>query len=236
MSIEFFESLSDDSEVELSGFRNDIFVDNPLNKDLMPKIRFTTDASEAAEAANAKSGNPLIVPDSVFYAEPAETVSESDENSVLSDLRGFQNDTYDIKVDSSEQTFSEISLSDEYCGSSSAALDIKINEATKHLTFAQEQLEKTIENGGSVITAMSMVNSAQKVLDSYIQQYGKAVMSEAKQTANNELSAKNGDMKLGSVSHAQHELEKAYESGNATRIHNAEKHLAHEKAKEAAKS
>lgn len=235
MGMEFNESLSDNAEVKLSGFQNDIFVDNPLNNDLMPKIRFSTDASEATEAANAKSGNPLIVNDSVFYVKSAEAVPESDENEVLSDLPGFQNDVYDIDIENHEQPSSEISISEEYCGPSSSALDIKINEATKDLTFAQEQLEKTIESGGSVLVAMSLVDNCQKVLDSYIQQYSKAVMAEANQNADIAFSAKSGDMKLGSVSHAQHELEKAYESGNATRIHNAEKNLAHEKAEEAAK-
>ena len=42
-------------------------------------------------------------------------------------------------------------------------------------------------------------------------------------------------MKLGSVSHAQWELEQAYNSGNKIAIENAKRDLAHEKAKEEAK-
>lgn len=158
---------------------------------------------------------------------------ESVPDTAGTELPGFLNEPLDITVDPMEQTDSP-DVSGEYYGLSSAALDIKIEKATHDLAFAKEQLDRAIERGGGVMTAMSLVESAQKLLDTYVEQQGKAAMAEAADT----MSAKAGNVeepRLGSVSHAEWELEQAYKSGNSIRIHNAEQKLAHEKAKEKSK-
>lgn len=244
MMYEDFEAVSDSSETKLSGFQNDVFVDDPMHKDLMPKIRFTTDANEAEEAAKADRSDPLHLPDSVFHVEPKE---DSGEAGGAKKSSGFQNDSFGITVENHEETPSGDASGDfpaDYCGPSSAALDIKIENAVKDLTFAQIQLEKAIENGTGVMTAMNLVESAEKLRDTYIQQHSKAVAAEARAAAErvtvaaseSALDAKGSDeVRLGSVSHATWELEQAYKSDNSIRIDNAERNLAHEKAKEAAK-
>lgn len=234
MYYESLESADQAGETKLSGFQNDRFLDNPMNHDLMPKIRFTTDAAEAEEAAGADRSDPFHLPDSVFYVEPKEGAEEAPEKKPAF-LPGFQNDAFDIKVLPKEAGDCAVSASGDYAGPSSASLDIKIEQATQRLTFAQEQLERAIATGTGVIAAMNAAETAQKLLDSYVEQHGVAVMAEAKQAANMVGAKSGGDVSFGSVSHAQWELEQAYESGNSIRIHNAEKNLAHEKAKEAAK-
>lgn len=229
------EAAEQANEAKLSGFQNPSFLNNPMNRDLMPKIRFTTDRAEAEEAAKADRSDPFHLPDSVFYVEPKEQ-GEGQKQKQQEFLPGFQNDTLDIHVAPTASSDAAPTVSgDTYVGPSSAALDIKIEQATRDLTFAQEQLELAIINGSGVITAMDRVDTAQKLLDSYVQQHGVAVMAEAKQAANLAGTKNGNNVSFGSVSHAQWELEKAYESGNSIRIHNAEKELAHEKAKEAAK-
>lgn len=237
MNFEMFDPPSDlpadSDELKLGGFQNEVFVDSPMLTDLTPKIRFTTDAQEAEQAAQADRSNPLDLPDSVFYVEPKEGADTGSDQ--LLPNSGFQNDSFNITVAPGPQGASD-GGGDAYCGPSSASLDIKIENATRDLTFAQLQLERAIETGTGVITAMQLVEHAQQVLDSYVEQHGQAVAAEAAQAAN--LSAKAGQddgPKLGSVSHAQWELEQAYKSGNSIRIHNAERDLAHEKAKEKAK-
>ena len=240
MSYEHFDPASDSDNIELGRFQNDLFVDNPMNTDLMPKIRFTTDAAEAAEAAKADRSNPLDLPDSVFYVEPTEDTDEED--SPQEEFSDFQNNSFGIRVRPTEQGSSGSdsgSGSGDYCGPSSAALDVKIENATRDLTFAQQQLERALETGTGVMTAMELVEHAQELVDGYVQQHAEAVQAEAKQAA--ALAAGPGKaeaaeaVKLGSVSHAEWELEQAYKSGNSVRIHNAERDLAHEKAKEKSK-
>lgn len=234
MYYESLESAEQASETKLSGFQNESFLDNPMNHDLMPKIRFTTDAQEAAKAAAADRSDPYHLPDTVFYVEPKEQAEDAAKKKATT-FDSFQNDTFDIKVAPKAASDCAAASSSDYAGPSSAALDIKIEQATRDLTFAQEQLERAIATGTGVITAMNLVEGRQKLLDGYIQQHGVAVMAEAKQAANYAGTKPEGNVSFGSVSHAQWELEKAYESGNSIRIHNAEKKLAHEKAKEAAK-
>ena len=236
MNCESLESITDDKELRLSGFQNDSFLNDPMDQDLMPKIRFTTDAAEAAEAAGADRSEPFDLPDTVVYVEAGET-REDDGEKKRPFLPGFQNETLNIKVENFERDVPGDTASGDYYGPSSAALDIKIEQATKDLTYAQEQLAEAIADGRSVITAMHLVENAQELLDSYVRQYGEAVAAEARQAASAVGAKAEGtdEVRLGSVSHAQWELEQAYESGNSVRIHNAEKELANEKAKEAAK-
>lgn len=238
-------------EIKLSEFQNPIFTEP---KNILPELRHITDAKEA-EAGEApvrrdfsgfsKFQNDIfvdprdtnILSEFRYTAEASETGADAAEAPVRRDFSGFkfQNDSFGIKVDDFEKYVPE--SSGDYCGPSTDALDIKIENAVKDLTFAQEQLARALATGTGVITAMSAVESAQKLLDSYEKQYAQAVAGEARQAAEN-VSAKSdeaGEVKLGSVSHATWELEQAYKSGNSIRIHNAERNLAHEKAKEAAK-
>lgn len=239
MSYEHFDPASDSDEVKLGRFQNDLFVDNPMNTDLMPKIRFTTDAAEAAEAARADRSNPLDLPDSVFYVEATE--DGDDEEGPKEEFSDFQNDSFGIRVRPMEQDGSDSGAGSgaDYCGPSSAALDIKIENATRDLTYAQQQLERALDTGTGVMTAMELVEHAQELVDGYVKQHAEAVQAEARQAA--ALAAGPGKaeaaeaVKLGSVSHAQWELEQAYKSGNSVRIHNAEQDLAREKAKEKSK-
>lgn len=235
MNYESLEPAGEAAETKLSGFQNDSFLNDPMQQDLMPKICFTTDAAEAAEAAAADRSDPMDLPDTVFYVEPKEA-AEGEAEKKAAFLPGFQNDTLDIKVEPMEGRPSGDTPSGDYVGPSSAALDSKIEQATRDLTYAQVQLAEAIANGTGVMTAMHVVETAQKLLDTYVQQHSVAVMAEAKQAANMVGAKSGGEVSFGSsVSHAQWELEKAYESGNSIRIHNAERNLAHEKAKEAAK-
>lgn len=234
MNYESLESAGESAGTKFSGFQNDSFLNDPMQQDLMPKIRFTTDAAEAAEAAAADRSDPMDLPDTVVCVEPREAAEGEAEKKVF--LPGFQNDTLDIKVEPVEGRPSGDTPSGDYVGPSSAVLDSKIEQATRDLTYAQMQLAEAIANGTGVMTAMHTVETAQKLLDTYVQQHSVAVMAEAKQAANMVGAKSGGEVSFGSsVSHAQWELEKAYESGNSIRIHNAERNLAHEKAKEAAK-
>ena len=53
------ETAADTSEdLKLSAFQNASFAEM-MENDLMPKIRFTTDAAEAAEAAQSDRSDPL---------------------------------------------------------------------------------------------------------------------------------------------------------------------------------
>lgn len=226
-----YESIESESpEIKLGGFQNEIFTDDPMNADLMPKLCFTTDAAEAEEAANADRGDPQKAPDIVFYVEPMEEADEGGKR--FADLPSFQNEVFDAQATNLEEA-----PASEYYGPSSASLDLKIDSATRSLTAAREQLEWAIKNGTGVITAMTRVESAQKLLDTYTQMYNKALEAESAQSASL-ISAKSddaGEIKLGSVSHAQWKLEQAYKNNNSIAIENAKRELAHEKAKEEAK-
>lgn len=234
-AMETAEAAEQVNEARLSGFQNPSFLNNPMQQNLMPKIRFTTDAQEAEDAAKADRSDPFHLPDSVFYVEPKEKAEDAAKKNPLP-FEHFQNDSLDIHVAPQAASDNAAAVSgDTYVGPSSASLDIKIEQATRDLTLAQEQLELAIINGSSVIIAMHRVDTAQKLLDSYVQLHSVAVMAEARQAANLAGTKMDENVRLGSVSHAQWELEKAYDSGNSIWIRNAEKNLAHEKAKGAAK-
>ena len=148
MNFEMFDPPSDlpadSDELKLGGFQNEVFVDSPMLTDLTPKIRFTTDAQEAEQAAQADRSNPMDLPDSVFYVEPKEGADTGSDQ--LLPNSGFQNDSFNITVAPGPQGASD-GGGDAYCGPSSASLDIKIENATRDLTFAQLQLERAIETG-----------------------------------------------------------------------------------------
>ncbi len=233
-------------EIKLSGFQNPIFTEP---KNILPELLEYAEARQAEGEAPvqrdfsgfSKFQNPVftepkdVLPELLEYAEARQAEGEPPVQRDFSGFSKFQNDSFGITVEDFEKGVPE--PTGDYVGPSTDALDIKIENAVKDLTFAQEQLARAIATGTGVMTAMSMVESAQKLLDSYEKQYAQAVAGEARQAAQN-VSAKSdeaGEMKLGSVSHATWELEQAYKSGNSTRIHNAERNLAHEKAKEAAK-
>ena len=245
---------------KLSAFQNPIYVEM-AEHDLMPKIRFTTDKAEAEEAAAADRSNPFDLPDSVFYVGPGKETAESAEETVPSDEatdasaekaavsvektpssfeRGsFQNESFGIDV--STFTHDTAEAGSEYVGPSPDAISIQMESDVRDLTFAQEQLAEAIARGTGVMQAMRNVESAQAVLDARMKLYNEAIAfraPEAPTAASSDAQASGSageEKKLGSVSHAEWELETAYKNDNKIAIENAKKNLAHEKAKEEAK-
>lgn len=166
-----------------------------LNADLMPKIRFTTDPEEAEAARNADRSNPLDLPDVVFYVGPKDTdgVPEVDADTGIPrltrdangsvDVTGiprFQNDLFVdtesvIALAREEERRAAASDGGSYVGPSVEELDFKIEEAVKSLTRAQINLEAAIANGSGVMSAQSVVESAQAVVDALLHQHEEAV-------------------------------------------------------------
>lgn len=122
----------------------------------------------------------------------------------------------------------------EYVGPSSQVLEMEVEQARKDVESAEARLETAIENGAGVISAMQVVESARRLLDTRIKQYNLAVAAENGVATMSGKQEGNGQG-LGSVSHAQWELEQAIESGNSIAIENRKRDLAHEIAKEEAK-
>lgn len=227
MNYEQFDTTPEAAEEpKLSAFQAPSFSDM-AGQDLMPKIRFTTDAAEADEAAQADRSDPFHLPDSVFHVgdgSKGDTPAEAP-------CGAFQNESFGIDV-SSFATDTAGAESGDYVGPSIESLDLKIENDVKDLTYAQEQLALAIERGTGVMTAMQNVENAQAVLDGHMKLYNEAIQFRPP-----EVSASLGEAKLGSsVSHAQWKLEQAYKDGNKIAIENAKRELAHEKAKKDAKS
>ena len=247
MHIEDFECVNEQQEdaaegIQQSAFQNPIWAD--MVHDLTPKIRFTTDASEAEAAAEADHSNPLDLPDTVFYVEPKESDAERPSSSATTEGYSFQNDSFGIDV----RTFQKdtAATSGEYAGPSPDSISLQLESDVQHLTFAQEQLAEAIERGTGVMQAMQNVESAQAVVDARMKLYNESIAfrppevtaTQGAPEADGDSAAQaedvGGKARLGSVSHAQWELEKAYDSGNQIAIDNAKRNLAHEKAKEEA--
>ena len=237
MNLEDFDTMPETDE--LGSFQNPIWAD-AASDDLMPKIRFTTDQAEAQEAAEADRSNPFDLPDAVFYVEPKEnTTGESPETGAT--RSSFQNDSFEVDVYVfQKETAGETG---EYVGPSPDMLNLRIENDVKDLTFAQEQLALAIERGTGVMQAMENVESAQNVLDAHMKLYNEAIAFRPVEvpdpdgetvTAEDITASDDSKTKLGSVSHAQWELEQAYKNDNKIAIENAKRDLAHEKAKEAA--
>lgn len=229
MNFEDLEITGEAPETEkLGAFQNPVWTESA---DLMPKIRFTTDQAEAEEAAQADRSNPFDLPDSVFYVEPKETAG--DQNEAAPEGTSFQNESFGIDV----STFTRDtggSASGDYVGPSPDAISLELESDVRDLTFAQEQLAVAIAKGTGVMQAMRNVESAQAVVDARMKLYNEAVAFRAPDPPKAPAGNAGEDAKLGSVSHATWELEKAYESGNSIAIDNAKRNLAHEKAKEEA--
>ena len=197
--------------IKLSAFQNPIYRE-PVN--LMPKIDYTdyiTDRTETKETADFPKGV-------------------------------FQNPSFEIDV----STFSH-----DQTETSPESILLKIDSDMASLLNAQIQLNHAIDRGTGVMTAMHVVESAQAVLDADRKLYNELISAEkaGAGTGTKDGNAQNpdsganggqqgadiGEKKLGSVSHAQWELERAYKSGSQVAIQNAKRHLAEEKAKEDAK-
>lgn len=225
-----FEDFDSDSE-----FLNPVFADM-AGENLMPKIRFTTDKAEAEEAARADRSNPFNLPDTVVYVEPRETTGEEKPEASFKG-ESFLNPSFGIEITPLDMEAAEAAAGSEYSGPSADAISLKLDNDVKDLTFAQEQLAIAIERGTGVMTAMQNVENAQKVLDAHMKLYNEAIKfrpPEVSVAAKAEI-ATTDEAKLGSVSHAQWELEQAYKNNNKIAIENAKRDLAHEKAKEDAK-
>ncbi len=125
----------------------------------------------------------------------------------------------------------------EYIGPSSKSLEWKIEQQENSVKRAKERLEQAIKNNSGVLTAMNVVDSEQRVLETMKKQYNTALEAESGIGVREEVfgDAEGEEKRLGSVSHAQWELETAYRQDNKVAIENAKRHLAHEKAKEEAK-
>lgn len=236
MSFENFDAVPEAvtdaaEEMKLSAFQNPSFTEM-AEHDLMPKIRFTTDAQEAVEAARTDRSDPFHLPDSVFHVEPSgDTAGEKPAFTPSS----FQNDSFGIDASKFTKDTAGAEGAGDYVGPTPDALNLKIENDVKDLTFAQEQLAIAIERGTGVMQAMRNVESAQTVLNAHMKLYNEAIKFRPPEVPAAAKAAETGEAKLGSVSHAQWELEQAYKSGNKTAIENAKRDLAHEKAKEEAK-
>ena len=248
MGLEFFdvkpEEVSETADSKLGSFQNPSFMEMS-GHDLMPKIRFTTDKAEAEEAAKADRSNPFDLPDAVFYVESKNDTNGSERETAVRD-GAFQNESFDIDV----STFTHDTTggaSGEYVGPSPDMINLQMESDVRSLTFAQEQLAEAIARGTGVMQAMRNVESAQAVLDARMKLYNEAIAFRAPDPpvavpielrdsgeAGASKEKADDEMKLGSVSHAQWELERAYNSGNRIAIENAKRNLAHEKAKEEA--
>ena len=241
MNFEDLETMNEAPETEkLGAFQNPVWTEST---DLMPKIRFTTDRAEAEAAAEADRSNPFDLPDSVFYVEAGENTGDKGETAP--EGTSFQNESFDIDVSTFTRDTGSGEGSGDYVGPSPDAISLELESDVRDLTFAQEQLAEAIARGTGVMQAMRNVESAQAVVDARMKLYNEAVAFRAPEApvaasgdagaAGEQGEAGRDEIRLGSVSHATWELERAYESGNRTAIENAKRNLAHEKAMEEAK-
>lgn len=174
-----------------------------MHTDLMPKIRFTTNPEEAEAAKHADRRDPLDLPDAVFYVGPKDTdgaegtdgVTGTDEAADVpkftrdgsddvdfAKISKFQNDTFvdgrSVAALASEEIRRQAESGGDqgqYAGPSLEAINFKLDEATKSLTRAQINLADAISRGSGVLSAQSMVESAQKVVDALLRQHEEAV-------------------------------------------------------------
>ena len=167
----------------------------------MPRIRFTANPEEAEAAKHADRSDPLHLPDAVFYVGPKDTgdaeagdVPGSDEAADVPKLTRddsgdvdfakipkFQNDTFvdnrSVAALASEEIRRQAESGGDqgqYAGPSLEAINFKLDEATKSLTRAQINLAEAIERGSGVLSAQSMVESTQKVVDALLRQHEEA--------------------------------------------------------------
>lgn len=247
MDFEFLDAATEDiselGDSKLGSFQNPVFTEM-MEHDLTPKIRFTTDKAEAEEAKMADHSNPLDLPDTVFYVEPTGEGAEEEEPGISRD-GAFQNARFGIEVDAGTHDAAGGSASGDYVGPSPDAINLQMESDVRDLTFAQEQLAEAIARGTGVMQAMRNVESAQAVLDARMKLYNEAIafrapdlpLSQGVDVGETESAKEAADQepKLGSVSHAQWELEQAYKNDNKIAIENAKRQLAYEQAKEDAK-
>lgn len=176
------EPVSDAAGVQSVGSRDLTFMEmyESMNHNLMPKIRFTTDPEEAAEAARADRSNPLNLPDSVFYVKPLNDSSKEEQSDPLPKSSGFQNPSFGIHVDNSDFV-SDVSsdMSGNYVGPSLESINRRIDSAKKQLAFAQEQLDRAMTENTGVLSATHLVESAQAQLDAVIRLYEEALKFNA---------------------------------------------------------
>ncbi len=232
------ETIPETADTKLGSFQNPSFTEM-LEHNVLPKTRYTTDKAEAEAAAQADRSNPFALPDTVVYVEPkGDADGDAAAHKSAAPLEGFtfQNPSFGIDVRTFTPETGE--ATGEYTGPSPDIINLQMEEDVKRLTFAQEQLAEAIERGSGVMTAMHNVESAQKVLDARMKLYNEAIRFRAPgapAVAAKAGTEESGEAMLGSVSHAQWELEQAYKNDNKIAIENAKRDLAHEKAKEAAK-
>lgn len=174
------ESVSNTASEQSVGSRDLTFMQmyESMNQNLMPKIRFTTDPEEAAEAARADRSNPLNLPDSVFYVKPSNDSPKEEQYDTLPKFSSFQNPSFGIQVDKSDfviDAVSDTSDNHNYVGPSLESINRRIDSAKKDLEFAQEQLNRAIANNTGVLSATHLVESAQAQLDSVMRLYEEAL-------------------------------------------------------------
>ena len=176
--------------------------------------------------------------------EPTGEGAEEEEPGISRD-GAFQNARFGIEVDAGTHDAAGGSASGDYVGPSPDAINLQMESDVRDLTFAQEQLAEAIARGTDVMQAMRNVESAQAVLDARMKLYNEAIafrapdppLSQGVDVGETEPAKEAADqeLKLGSVSHAQWELEQAYKNDNKIAIENAKRQLAYEQAKEDAK-
>lgn len=174
------EAISDTADPKLAGFQGPAFSEmlEIMEKDLTPKIRFTTDAAEAAEAAEADQSDPFDLPDAVFYVEATETAPEEKPAKPFPGGSSFQNSSF-VNVSEVILEAAREEPSGTYVGPSIESIDLKVEAATRDLTFAQEQLARALATGTGILAAQRNVESAQAVLDAALRLHEEAVKFRA---------------------------------------------------------
>lgn len=171
------EAISDTADPKLAGFQGPAFSEmlEIMEKDLTPKIRFTTDAAEAAEADRS---DPFDLPGAVFYVEATETTPEEKPAKPFPGGSSFQNSSF-VNVSEVILEAAREESSGTYVGPSIESIDLKIEAATRDLTFAQEQLARALASGTGILAAQRNVESAQAVLDAALRLHEEAVKFRA---------------------------------------------------------
>ena len=174
------EAVSDAAGAKLAGFQCPAFSEmmEIMEHDLTPRIRFTTDAAEAVEAAKADRSDPFDLPDAVFYVEASETAQEEEPVKAFPGMSSFQNSSF-VNVNEVILEAAREESSGAYVGPSIESIDLEIEAATRDLTFAQEQLTRALATGTGVLTAQRNVESAQAVLEAALKLHEEAVKFRA---------------------------------------------------------
>lgn len=165
------------------------------------------------------------------YLKPVEGVTYADFVKYCPEYAQVPADAVCVNVDQPPVVM-EVQPTGEYVDANLDKLQRDIEEAERDLANAEQRLQDAMDRGGSVISAMSTVDTCRSILETRMRMYSDALSAAsagAKETEDI------GQKKAGSVSHKQWELEQAIKNGNSIAIENRRRELAHEIAKEETK-